>query len=458
MGIRRLIQQVSEDIVLEISDKRALITFECDGLQECLYLVDTSVDELRKLERFKSPTNIKFIGSRYMLIGIEQMRLGWEPFEKEVIIGQPVEAVYYSETGQVRVGKTEIQDKPEVLLKTKKKVLIIDDSKTIQKLLTRIIDESNDLICMGVADDPLKAKDMIEKDRPDLITLDMHMPHMTGLEFLKSYLGVKNIPTVMITSLGIDEGTEVVEALSCGADCYIQKPAADKIGSEKADMLAVLESVANSKGTKSTMRNISKGSTFHSFDGLIAIGSSTGGTKALEQIFVSLPDEIPPIVVVQHIPAVFSKALAERLNQLCEFRVKEAEEGEILSKNTIYIAPGDLHMRIIKRGNEKRVSLSDEAPINRFRPSVDYLFSNLNVFKDINMVGVILTGMGRDGAKGLLDLKNQGAFTIAQDEESSVVFGMPKEAIALGAHNEIVGLDHMACAIVVAFNKKSKNF
>jgi two-component system chemotaxis response regulator CheB len=284
------------------------------------------------------------------------------------------------------------------------------------------------------------------------------MPEMNGVEFLKTYLGAKKIPTVMISSVSMNEGPLVMEALSSGASTYIQKPSIDKIKDLKEEIIEKLVAVANSSCTKNyKFKMLGKQNLqFKHFDGMIAIGSSTGGTQALQEIFVNLPDNIPPIVVVQHIPAVFSKALADRLNELCAFTVKEAIDGEFLEKNTIYIAPGGKQMRILKRGEEKRIEVNDDPPMNRFQPSVDYMFNTLPQLEEDNLIGVILTGMGKDGAKGLLNLKECGAMTIAQDEESSVVFGMPKEAIAIGAANRVVSLDDMPNILIEEFNKLAK--
>ena len=346
---------------------------------------------------------------------------------------------------------------PEILNKGKKrKVLIVDDSKSIQKLLTKIISSSDLLEIMGVADRPSVAREMIEKERPDLITLDIHMPEMTGIEFLKTYLKGKFIPTAMISSVSVSEGPTVMEALANGATTYIQKPSLDKLTEESVRIITKLESISG--GVTQTISKESFVKTNHKFNdlnGLIAIGSSTGGTQALESIFLCLPDKIPPIVVVQHIPAVFSKALADRLNGLCPFKVKEAENGEKLKENVVYIAQGGKQFKV----NMKRcVEITDDPPLNRFCPSVDYLFNSLPALGEKKLIGVILTGMGKDGAKGLLKLKECGAKTIAQDEKTSVVFGMPKEAIKLGAADVVSPLEDVANNIVLSYNqKKSKN-
>ena len=340
MAIRRLKDSNEEIVKLNIDQDHAVLSFVSKTQLECLHLCEVGVDELRKLEQFDSPSQIKFVGPERILTLIEQMRFGWEKFQKVNLTNDKTEAFYYSDSGKIRI--------PVGVASRNKKVLIIDDSKTIQKILKRIIMESSELECMGCADDPIMAREMIEASRPDIITLDMHMPKMSGLEFLKTYLGAQKIPTVMITSLGMNEGTDVVDALANGAQSYIQKPAADKIGSQKLEIIECLESIAKINLHQNTFRSsLAINLKFSNInEGFITIGSSTGGTVALEKLFRALPDEIPPILVVQHIPPVFSKALADRLNQFCAFTVKEAEDSETVEPNTIYIAPGGKQMKV----------------------------------------------------------------------------------------------------------------
>lgn len=310
---------------------------------------------------------------------------------------------------------------------------------------------------MGAAACPSEAKLMIEKERPDLITLDIHMPEMNGVEFLKSYLRDLKIPVVMVSSVSMSEGPLVMEALSNGAVSYIQKPSLDQLSESFSEILEKLESFAEAKVSHvSRSGGIKIASSFENFDGLIAIGSSTGGPQALETIFTSLPNEIPPIVVTQHIPAVFSRALAERLNGLCQFTIQEAIDGSFLERNHIYIAPGGHHMKLAKRGKEVRIIITDDPPIARFRPSIDYLFDSIaGIASSRNIVGVILTGMGKDGAQGLLKLRKSGVKTLAQDEESSIVYGMPREAFEIGAAEKVCSLSEMAQKIVSTFNSNA---
>lgn len=453
MTIRRLIKSDNPATKFTISESEGILVFETNEGPECLYMADPQETDLLKLSRFKNLSNIRYIGGEGVFNKLQQGVTHLPSPSRIIFLDAPKEVVFYAQTGKIRFLK-----QAERELNRKKNVLIVDDSKTIQKLLTKIISSSNILQVKAVASCPSEAREIIERDEGiDLVTLDIHMPEMNGVEFLKSFLGQKNIPTIMISSVSLHEGPLVMEALSSGAYTYIQKPSIDQLSEVSQDILEKLELVSKIGKKKKNVVGNRSNINFNNYEGLIAIGSSTGGTQALQDIFTTLPASIPPIVVVQHIPAVFSKALADRLNTLCPFTVKEACDGEILQGNTIYIAPGGRQMRLLKQGAQKRVSIVDDPPLNRFRPSVDYLFNSIATLGEKKLMGVILTGMGKDGANGLLKLKNSGAFTIAQDEESSVVFGMPKEAIALGAVNRVVSLGEMSATMVFEFNNLAKN-
>ena len=439
------------------NDQAILLIQDHESLFSCLHIQGISDTDFTKLKRIESVKEVKFLGGLQILDLIKAQNLDWPEFSRELVIDSPTEVVYYPENGKVRLEKKSSDAHAEVSPR-KKKVLIIDDSKTIQKILKTIIESSDSLEVMGIADRPSVAKEIIENETPDLITLDIHMPEMDGVEFLKTYLRFKDIPTVMISSVSINEGPLVMEALSNGAATYIQKPSLNEIKHIKDDIIEKLNLIAKKTKCSQEAKYSKSSLKFSNLNGLIAIGSSTGGTQALEKVFASLPDEIPPIVVVQHIPAVFSKALADRLNTKCAFTIKEAEDGEPIVKNTVYIAPGGSQFKVINKEDGNRfVLITDDPPVNRFKPSVDYLFSSIAEFHERYLVGVILTGMGRDGAKGLLQLKEKGANTIAQDESTSVVFGMPKEAINLGAAIKVSPLQDIAGDIVIQYNKKSKS-
>jgi len=343
----------------------------------------------------------------------------------------------------------------------KSRVLIIDDSKTIRNLLTKIMSEDPQLEVVGSADRPSAALPLIQKLKPDVITLDLEMPEVDGVTFLKQYLPVHPIPTVMITAIGLEEGNRVLQALEAGAVDYIQKPSAAELTEMAPVLVEKIRSAATAKVSSHRSGPVGVAGApprkppSRPLNGaldascLIAIGSSTGGTEALRKVLTELPPQIPPIVITQHIPAVFSKAFADRMNSLCPFQVVEAAHGMEVLPGNVYIAPGGKQMQIRKRTDGRTfVVIDDSPPVNRHKPSVDYLFDSVLEACGGRCIGVILTGMGGDGAQGLLKLKNAGARTIAQDEASCAVFGMPREAIRLGAASEILALGEISSKLI----------
>ncbi|MDH4466909.1 MAG: chemotaxis-specific protein-glutamate methyltransferase CheB [Bacteriovoracaceae bacterium] len=341
--------------------------------------------------------------------------------------------------------------------KRTKRVLMVEDSPTMRKVLKHIFLQFPD---WELISESASAKDLSEQlliHLPDLVTLDLHLGDSNGIEIMQRFLSPKKIPTILITSQSIKDGNMVMEALSAGAMDYLQKPQTNNWNELKDALLEKMNLIVNAKWlNKSSFKNEINSQfklQFSDFDHtIIAIGSSTGGPQALQEVLQNLPDEIPPILITQHIPAGFSKALADRLNTLCPFTIKEAQDGETISRNVVYIAPGDKHMLITQDGT--RIALDDSPPINRFRPSVDAMFQSISLRCKKKIVGVILTGMGKDGAQGLLQLRNLGALTIAQDEATCVVYGMPKEAIRLEAAQSITPIQHVANEIVKLANLK----
>lgn len=357
----------------------------------------------------------------------------------------------------VREGLFELKFHPKdskIQVTRKLKVLIVDDSKTIRSLLTRIFSSDPALEVIGSADRPSTALERIETLKPDVITLDLEMPEQDGISFLKEYLKSYPIPTVMVTSISLEEGPRVLQALEAGAVDYMQKPSAHELEDVSPILIEKVKAAATAKvkvgkapakvPVKATR---SKGRMDPSC--LVAIGSSTGGIEALRVLLTALPEAIPPIVITQHIPAVFSKAFADRMNSLCPFHVVEATHGMEVLPGTVYIAPGGKQMQIRKRPDQSlQIVVDDSAPVNRHKPSVDHLFDSVVKACGGKCIGVILTGMGADGAAGLLKLKNAGARTIAQDEASCAVFGMPKEAIRLDAAQEILPIGEIAQKLI----------
>ena len=364
------------------------------------------------------------------------------------------EAYFYTDSGRLRVSPIQ---------KTQKiRVLIVDDSKTIRQLLTRVLSSDAALEVVGAAECPSQAEKMIELLRPDVITLDIHMPEMDGVTFLKKFIPKFPIPTVMISSISMEEGTKVLHALENGAVDYIQKPSFEEL-----DRIApiIIEKVKTAVTIKvqgaraATQKRLSHDGRINS-NVIVAIGASTGGTEALRRFFLKLPAQIPPILVVQHIPPVFSKAFANRLAELCPFEVMEAADGDEVIPNRVLIAPGGLQMALEPdRQAGYKVRLFDGEPVNRHKPSVDVLFRSVAAEIGKKSIGIIMTGMGRDGAAGLLEMRQAGASTIAQDEATSVVFGMPKEAIRIGAAEAVKPLDEIAETLIDWLQtKKAVNF
>ncbi|TKI08306.1 protein-glutamate methylesterase/protein-glutamine glutaminase [Martelella alba] len=325
------------------------------------------------------------------------------------------------------------------------RVLCVDDSALMRQLMTEIINGFPDMEVVATAPDPLVARELIKKLNPTVLTLDVEMPRMDGLDFLEKLMRLRPMPVVMVSSL-TGHGSEItLRALELGAVDFVTKPQSGL----RDGMLAYSEAIAEKIRTAARARLPKRQAhtppqvlrvPLLSSEKLIAIGASTGGTEAIRHVLEPLPATSPALLITQHMPPGFTRSFAERLNKLCRITVKEAEDGERVLPGHAYIAPGARHMELARSGANYQVRLHDEPPVNRHRPSVDVLFHSVARFAGRNAVGVILTGMGNDGAAGLLAMRNAGAYTLAQDEASCVVFGMPREAIAMGASHEVVPL------------------
>ncbi|MBC7386340.1 MAG: chemotaxis response regulator protein-glutamate methylesterase [Cryobacterium sp.] len=395
----------------------------------------------------------KLVGETAALSSAEKVltELGFKTIEKKVRQGV-LDVLFNPRSGRVRVATHPTVEKT--------RVLIVDDSKTIRSLLEKVLTSDSDIEVVGTAEKPSDARKILESlgaaRLPHVITLDIHMPEMDGVAFLKSYLPKFPIPTIMISSISMEEGPLVLSALESGAVDYVQKPSFEQLKDvaplilEKVKLarFAKIQLSKSPARTPSIKRTSQTARLENSIASLVAIGSSTGGTEALRQLFLDLPDEIPPMVVVQHIPAVFSKAFADRMNDICPFAVKEAEDGDDLCTNRVLVAPGGTQMKIVKSGSGFKVQVDPNAgPVNRHKPSVDFLFDSVAELFGAKAVGVLLTGMGSDGAKGLLKMKQAGSRTIGQDEASSVVYGMPRAAFELGAVDQQLPLLEIAGAV-----------
>ncbi|WP_213991017.1 chemotaxis response regulator protein-glutamate methylesterase [Sodalis sp. dw_96] len=329
------------------------------------------------------------------------------------------------------------------------RVLCVDDSALMRQLMTEIINGFPDMEVVATAPDPLVARELIKKLNPAVLTLDVEMPRMDGLDFLEKLMRLRPMPVVMVSSL-TGRGSEItLRALELGAIDFVTKPQSGL----RDGMLAYSESIAEKIRTaaRAQLPKRHSGDTpavLHvpllSSEKLIAIGASTGGTEAIRHVLEPLPANSPALLITQHMPPGFTRSFAERLNKLCQITVKEAEDGERILPGHAYIAPGARHMELARSGANYQIRLHDGPPVNRHRPSVDVLFKSVAQYAGRNAVGVILTGMGNDGAAGLLAMRTAGAYTLAQDEASCVVFGMPREAIAMGGSNEVVPLHQMS--------------
>jgi two-component system chemotaxis response regulator CheB len=329
----------------------------------------------------------------------------------------------------------------------KKKVLIVDDSLTIRQLLSTAFSQSDRLEVVGALGDPRDVESAIQKLKPDVITLDLKMPHMDGCQLLQEILPKYPIPVVIISAVTREEGPLVLEALELGAVDYLQKPTLQDLKTSSASLIEVVcqatDAHVHRKRTSVPAKPLQKRSASLATGKqiIVAIGSSTGGIQALAEVLTQLPDSIPPILIVQHIPPAFSRPFAERLNTLCAFQVKEAQDGDLVLNDQVLIAPGGRHMELEGSSKGYQVRLSDGPAVNRHKPSVDVLFESVARLLGPQAIGVLLTGMGQDGARGLKSMKNAGAPTLAQDESSCAVYGMPREAVRLQAVDHVLPLD-----------------
>ncbi|MBW8038584.1 MAG: chemotaxis response regulator protein-glutamate methylesterase [Planctomycetes bacterium] len=338
-----------------------------------------------------------------------------------------------------------------IAVKTKVKVLIIDDSAIVRKILSRQLDEFLGIEVVGTAPDPYVARDKILTRQPDVLTLDVEMPRMDGITFLRKLMKSNPMPVIIFSSLTPKSGKTAIEALQAGAIDVICKPGpAYSVGDACRELVEKIKAASRARVAKlSTPQKqvISKLPQLHMVETtnkIFAIGASTGGVQALTHVLSAMPPNAPGTLVVQHMPSNFTTSFAERLNTECEVSVKEAENGDRVIPGRVLIAPGGLHMLLQRSGANYYVTVKNGARVCHQIPSVDVLFNSVAKYAGPNAVGAILTGMGNDGAAGLLNMRKNGAYTIAQDEQSSIVFGMPMEAIRQGAAKKIVPLVDVA--------------
>lgn len=344
------------------------------------------------------------------------------------------------------------------------KVLVVDDSALVRKVLTEELGREKDIEVVGSAMNPYVARDKIVKLKPDVVTLDLEMPRMDGLSFLAKLMKHYPMPVVVVSSLTPKNSENALMALRLGAVDVICKPgSAYSTQNISKQIVKAIRTASVAKFDKNlplpTKKVELKGAApqkarlIHTTNKLIAIGASTGGTRALEAVLTQLPPNIPGIVIVQHMPPVFTRSFAERLNTVCSVTVQEAKDGDLVQNGHVLLAPGNYHMLVEKSGAKYYTKIKQGPPVHHHRPSVDVMFNSVAEAAGVNATGVLLTGMGADGAKGLLSMKNKGAHTIAQDEATSVVYGMPKEAHNIGAVEQVLPLQNIAGAIIKHLKK-----
>jgi two-component system chemotaxis response regulator CheB len=340
------------------------------------------------------------------------------------------------------------------------KVLVVDDSALVRSLLSEIIHATPDMTLVGAAPDAYAARDMVNEFSPDVITLDIEMPRMDGLAFLEKLMKARPTPVVMISTL-TDAGAEAtLHALELGAIDFIPKPKLGIASGIREYAELIVEKIRAAAGVRvkarvkriqpeiaANQKTLASGR-LQSTEKIIAIGASTGGTEAIKDLLMQLPAAVPGIVITQHMPAGFTRTYAERLNKMTRLHVMEAKGGERILPGHAFLAPGGHHLIVVRSGADYLVKLSDAEPLHRHRPAVDVMMESVALAGGKNVLGVLLTGMGKDGAKGMLDIRNQGGYTFAQDEASCVVYGMPKEAVAMGGVDQIVELDKMGAVLL----------
>jgi two-component system, chemotaxis family, protein-glutamate methylesterase/glutaminase len=351
------------------------------------------------------------------------------------------------------------------------RVLIIDDSALVRRILSELLSTDREIEVVGTASDAYMARDKIKQFDPDVLTLDVEMPKMDGVTFLRNLMRLRPMPVVMVSSL-TEHGAEItLDALAVGAVDYLPKPKIDvaaTLGDYGEELRAKIKAAAKARvrpytGAASSSSGIQEVAPrytadavlaktaaprqFRTTDRIIAIGASTGGTEAIKDVLVQFPADTPGIVIAQHIPKAFSTPFARRMDACCQMTVYEAEDGQQILPGHVYIAPGDRHLLLVRDGARYVCKLDNGQAVNRHKPSVDVLFRSVAQQAGRNAIGVILTGMGKDGAMGLREMRDVGCPTIAQDEATSVVWGMPREAIALGAAAQVLALQDIPAKV-----------
>jgi two-component system, chemotaxis family, protein-glutamate methylesterase/glutaminase len=345
------------------------------------------------------------------------------------------------------------------------KVLVVDDSAVIRRLLERIISSAPDMECVGTAPDPYVGRELLVSKKPDVITLDIEMPRMDGITFLEKIMSHMPTRTLVVSSLAKEGSETALRALEVGAVDIIEKPSLDVTNSlngmandivERIRVVAKARLGAPAKIVRSAQSSAkSTGSLAKTTHQVLAIASSTGGTEALKVFLAGMPADIPGTVIVQHMPPGFTKQYADNLNRMFPFEVKEAEEGDKVIPGRVIIAPGNFHMELYRNGAYYQVKLHQAPAMHGVRPAADYLMKSVAKYAGANAIGIVLTGMGKDGAEGLLEMKKVGSYTVCQNEATCVVFGMPRAAMAIGAVDKDLPLDKIADDVLIQLKKQA---
>ncbi len=332
------------------------------------------------------------------------------------------------------------------------KVLIVDDSAVVRKVLSRELESIPGITIVGTAPDPYVARGKIVRLKPDVVILDIEMPRMDGITFLHKLMQHYPLPVIVVSSLTEKGSVMAMDAFSAGAVDVVSKPgSAYSVGEMARDLARKIKTAATARvkeipALQASLPAVTSKALSATTQKLIAIGASTGGTEAIRRVLTRLPRNAPGIVVVQHMPAQFTSSFAQRLDSLCRIRVAEARDGDSVLNGQALIAPGNFHMRLRRSGSRYYVQVVDGPRVHHQKPAVDILFDSVARYAGANALGIILTGMGADGAEGIRLMKEAGAYTIAQDEASCVVYGMPKEAVKTGCIDRSIDLDHIAQA------------
>ncbi len=351
------------------------------------------------------------------------------------------------------------------------KVLVVDDSALVRKVLGEVLNSDPGITVIGQAMDPLFAMEKMKKQMPDVITLDIEMPRMDGLEFLKKIMAENPLPVVICSSLAVKNTSTAMAALKAGAIDIITKPELGVKGFIEDSAIQIIDAVKGAAGARLKKRRVGSINTepkhsadiilpksgktlYETTEKVIALGASTGGTEALRTVLREMPANGPGVLIVQHMPEKFTTAFAGHLDEISPMEVREAKTGDRLHNGLALLAPGGKHMLLKRSGAQYRVEIMEGPLVNRHRPSVDVMFRSAAKYAGINVIACLMTGMGDDGARGLKEIRDAGGLTFAQDEASSVVFGMPQEAIKLGAAQEIVALSEIARAMMQASVRK----